>query len=190
MSDWFQKGRNSELSCSKKCTGDGGGTIIPGACNCASKCCFPERTREDLSFWKRNSGKSSLTHSLPPATRCPASQPNPGTCNSLFPDLVQQPLPTLHCESHHTLPCLAPQPCCWIQIITGISCFVCFPPKRLFTYSLDKLNRYLSANHVSGTGLGLGFSNEQNGPRHYSNGRGHLPALGLFKANLSNKWYY
>ena len=50
MSNWFHKGKDSEISCSYKCAGVGGGIIIPGSSN--------------LCFWKRNNRKNSLQHSL------------------------------------------------------------------------------------------------------------------------------
>ena len=50
MSNWFHKGKDSEISCSYKCAGVGGGLIIPGSSN--------------LCFWKRNNRKNSLQHSL------------------------------------------------------------------------------------------------------------------------------
>lgn len=81
MSYWFHKGTRSELSSSNKCTGEGGGTIIPGSPNCASV------SRDDLCFWKRNDGKE-LAEALSSMPLCPISIPasryNGATGNSCF----------------------------------------------------------------------------------------------------------
>ena len=129
MSYWFHIGTHSELSCSNKCTGEGGGTIIPGGPNCVCG------SRDDLCFWKRNDGKNSLKHSFqchfvpsafqPPSTTVPwetlVSRPTPASS------------PPLHYQTHHIFPNLALQPYCWIQIIWGLAVLCHFFPKRFWT---------------------------------------------------------
>jgi hypothetical protein len=63
-SAWAQTGTDSELDCSKKCTGDGGGTTTPGVSKRVSVYCLPGRHRGGLLSWKRNIAKNAPNHSL------------------------------------------------------------------------------------------------------------------------------
>ena len=121
MSNWFQRGKDSELSCSYKCPGVGGGTIIPGSSN--------------LCFWKKKPWKE-LPVALSSMPHCPtttlASRHNPGVGNSLFPDLLQRPRP-LCTTTCHIFTNLVLQPYCWNQITQELMDLFHFPHKRLRT---------------------------------------------------------
>lgn len=119
MSNWFQKGRNSELSCSNVCAGEEGGTITPGGLNCVSVFCFLERTQGGLSFWKRNH-ENYLKHAYPSSSA----------------------LLRLHNEGHHILPSFAPQSSCWIQTTWRLAVLLGFFPQKvinLFTEQTEQI---------------------------------------------------
>lgn len=145
MPNWFQKGMNSERSCSNTCTGEEGGTITPGGLSCVSVFCFLERTRGGLSFWKRNHGKNYLKHSLQchffPPTFHP--QHNLGTWSSFPANSSSSALLRLHYEGHHILSSSAPKPYCWIQATRRVAVLLGFFPKMLLIiYQTNWTNIY------------------------------------------------
>lgn len=167
MSQWFQKGTDSKLSCSNKCTGDEGSTVTP----------VPVWTRDDLSFWKRNNGKSFLKHSLQCHLLLSTFQPPKTTLARESPCF--QTDPSILASSAWREPSPSPQSASstfhWIQIIRGLALFSFSPKGYLLAEQI--FTGQLCDRHRAGAGdSAMNKMDQDTTPLDMD-----LPALGLIQ---------